>query len=63
MRDAPVFLFYLAKFLEAAGLGTFLIAVIVAIQSPDLTAYGELLPIGGLLFLAGWLIERKLPKR
>ena len=56
-------LFYLAKFLEAAGIGTFLIAVLVAIQSPDLSAYGQFLPIGGALFLAGWLIEKKIGSR
>lgn len=56
-------LFYLAKFLEAAGIGTFLIAIIGAIQSPDLSAYGQFLPIGGALFLAGWLLERRIGTR
>lgn len=52
------FLFYASKFLEAAGLGTVAIAIVLALQSPDLSAYGQLLPVGGALFLAGWMIER-----
>lgn len=56
-------LFYLAKFLEAAGIGTFFIAIVAAVQSSDLSAYGKFLPIGAVLFLAGWLIERKIGTR
>lgn len=58
MNAPSPFLFYVAKFLEAAGLGTVAISIVVALQSPDLSAYGQLLPVGGALFLAGWMIER-----
>ena len=55
--------FYVAKFLEAAGIGTFLIAILIAMNSPDLSIYGTMLPIGGACFLAGWLLEKRLRPR
>lgn len=55
--------FYAAKFLEAAGIGTVAIAIVVAMTSPDLSPYGRILPVGGLLFAAGWLLERAIGSR
>lgn len=63
MRSPSPFLFYAAKFLEAAGLGTVAISIVVALGSPDLSAYGQLLPVGGALFLAGWMMERMRASR
>ena len=63
MRAPAPFLFYVAKLLEALGIGTFLVAILVAVPAPDISAYGTYLPIGALLFGAGWLIERRLGTR
>jgi len=57
------FLFTLAKFLEAAGIGTFTVAILVAVSSEELSAYGRMLPLGAALFVVGWLIERRLGSR
>jgi hypothetical protein len=56
-------LFYLAKFLEAAGIGTFAVAILVSVSSKELSPYGRMLPLGLALFGIGWLIERRLGTR
>ncbi len=64
-------IYYLAKGLQGLGLIVVLVGVVISIQlgigeeegleSMKAESYG--LAIGGVLFFAGWLLERSLAKR
>ena len=56
-------MFYLAKGLEALGIATVGLALILGINSPTLWIELYLSIIGVVLFLVGWGIERLVSKK
>ena len=53
------FFFFLGKFLQLAGLGTVTVALLIGIGEDNVTSELQYLFVGGVIFLAGSLIEKK----
>ena len=53
------FFFYLGKFLQLGGLGTVTVALLIGIGEDNVTSELRHLLVGGVIFLAGYMIQKK----
>lgn len=52
-------MFYVAKFLQALGMGILGIGLLIGMQTQDTRSELKMLAAGGVVFFVGWLVEKR----